>query len=179
MLRKSGIQQLKDQLAQSPDAKQVEERLILKQLFESSQWKKAKIIATTKSMPYEFDTTRLMDEAWNAGKRLLLPKVYSQGRMEFVEVFPETSYTMTKIGVSEPVSETIIEKSDIDLIVVPGVLFNTDGYRIGFGGGFYDRYLADFKGETCSLVFEVQLGQEWLPDRYDQPVKQLYTKIEV
>ena len=64
---------------------------------------------------------------------------------------------------------------EIDLIVVPGLLFSSRGFRIGFGGGFYDRYLADYQGETCSLVFSEQLYDDWEVEDFDIPVQKIYT----
>lgn len=66
----------------------------------------------------------------------------------------------------------MVEKTHIDLIHVPGVAFNKGGYRIGYGGGYYDRYLADFKGMTVSTIYPCQLA-DFQPDNYDIPIQEV------
>ena len=51
-----------------------------------------------------------------------------------------------------------------------------EGYRIGFGAGFYDRYLADYQGDTVSLALKLQIRNDWTPDSYDIPVKKVFTE---
>src|SRR5699024_11592202 len=64
----------------------------------------------------------------------------------------------------------ILDKRDIDLIIVPGVVFNKAGYRIGFGGGYYDRFLASFQGETAALVSTLQFISSLPVEAHDVPV---------
>ncbi len=98
-------------------------------------------------------------------------------QMRFVRVLPTTLFTLTAFGVEEPDSEQVIEKEAIDLMVVPGVCFTLAGKRIGYGGGFYDRYLEDYRGATVSLAFPFQLAAEddWLSDEYDQLIQKIIT----
>ena len=72
----------------------------------------------------------------------------------------------------EPMSEEAVDKTEIDLIHVPGVVFNSQGFRIGYGGGYYDRYLADYEGISVSTMYQVQL-EHFRPDQHDIAVKEL------
>ena len=64
--------------------------------------------------------------------------------------------------------------NDMDLLVVPGLIFSPNGYRIGYGGGFYDRFLSTFKNDTVSLIFSEQIGQT-IVDDHDIPVDTIIT----
>ena len=72
----------------------------------------------------------------------------------------------------------LVEKKNIDLIVVPGVVFDRQGYRIGFGGGYYDRYLSDFEGKRIALAFDEQVIEAVPRESHDLPVHILITETE-
>ncbi|KPA72003.1 5-formyltetrahydrofolate cyclo-ligase, partial [Streptococcus suis] len=65
-----------------------------------------------------------------------------------------------------------VDKSVVKLIHVPGLAWNQAGFRVGYGGGFYDRYLADYQGETVSTLADFQV-YDFEPDVFDIPVKEL------
>lgn len=179
-LRQHGIQNLK-KLADKSKIKSKKEQQILALFFASQQWKKAQTVAVIKAVDFEFDTDKVMARAFLEGKEIVVPKSLPERQLAFYEVDAETDYYMTKFGVEEPKSNLFVTKEEIDLVVVPGLVFSTKGYRIGFGGGFYDRYLAEYRGDTCSLVFSEQLNDTWEADAFDIPVMRIYTdsfKIE-
>lgn len=60
----------------------------------------------------------------------------------------------------------VVDKSEIDLIHVPGLVFQSKASRIGYGGGYYDRYLADYTGKTVSTIYSIQ-QKEFQPDVFD------------
>ncbi|MCG4787991.1 5-formyltetrahydrofolate cyclo-ligase, partial [Roseburia faecis] len=72
--------------------------------------------------------------------------------MEFVQIDEDTEFEETGFGVLEPLAGMVLQPQEIDLIVVPGVAFTANGKRLGFGGGYYDRYLANYLGKTVSLA---------------------------
>lgn len=154
--------------------KKQQEGAILSQLFESSLWKNATNVGLTLSMGLEFSTQEIIEQAWQEGKITAVPKTAPQRKMDFIKITSGTIYEESNFGVREPLNNDIIKGSQLDLLIVPGVAFRLDGYRVGFGGGYYDRYLADYTGQTCSLVFQEQLNQEWEPALLDQPVGTLF-----
>ena len=93
--------------------------------------------------------------------------------MIFYQVTENTDYYVTKFGVEEPHSSHEVTAEQIDLLIVPGVVFRHDGYRIGYGGGYFDCYLANYHHDTLSLVFEEQLNDDWQVDDYDVAVSEL------
>lgn len=94
------------------------------------------------SVGTEIDTLRLLHEAWLQGKTVALPKCFSSGIMEFYEY--NGSLKEGKYHIPEPAGENMVFPQDNDLMIVPGLAFDRNGYRIGQGGGYYDRYLAKY-----------------------------------
>lgn len=91
--------------------------------------------------------------------------------MIFVPYHPD-ELQETSFGLREPVCEEEISKSAIDLILLPGIVFNSEGFRIGFGGGYYDRYFTDFKGATVSLIYPFQ-RVEFVQESHDVAIKEV------
>ena len=168
-LRKQVLQELK---FLSSEEKEVMDAWLTEQLLLHSFYKEAKTIATYLSFPHEFQTTRLIEEAQKDGKNILIPKTYSQGKMDFVLYEPE-KLEQNSFGLLEPQGDfTILEPSQIDLIHVPGLAFNPSRYRVGYGGGYYDRYLEHFPGHTISTIYPCQI-QNFQPEHYDIPVEEV------
>ena len=96
-------------------------------------------------------------------------------QMEFVQIDEDTEFEETGFGVLEPLAGKVLQPQEIDLIVVPGVAFTADGKRLGFGGGYYDRYLANYLGQTVSLALTTQLADavEWPVEDHDVMIGQV------
>lgn len=137
-----------------------------------SAYKLAKTIAIYLAFEFEYNTQLIINRAVLDGKRIVIPKTYPEGRMIFVTYDPD-DLSETEFGLLEPMSHQEVEKSDIDLMLVPGLVFNRSGFRIGFGAGYYDRYLKDFKGKTASLIYPCQMG-EFTPDSHDIAVQEVF-----
>lgn len=156
------------------DERQTQVNSILTQLYLSSFWQEATSIGVTMATDFEFPTSELIQAAIAAGKKVAVPKSLPKGEMVFHWIDSETPFYMTKFGVEEPVVENIAVSTELDLLIVPGLIYNHAGFRIGFGGGYYDRYLANYQGKTASLVFKEQLVEEWAIEPFDQPIQQLF-----
>ena len=135
-------------------------------------YQEAKVIATYLSFSHEFQTQELIDPALKDGKKVLIPKTYPKGRMEFV-VYDPQQLKKTSFGLLEPQGDLeVVDTSRIDLIHVPGLAFTTEGYRIGYGGGYYDRYLENFAGQTMSTIYPCQI-QNFNSEDHDIPVQEV------
>ena len=87
--------------------------------------------------------------------------------MDFVVYNPQ-QLVKTSFGLLEPQGNLeVVDASQIDLIHVPGLVFTTKGYRIGYGGGYYDRYLKHFSGHTFSTIYPCQI-KDFIPEKHDQ-----------
>lgn len=135
-------------------------------------YQEAKVIATYLSFPHEIQTQGLIDQALKDGKKVLIPKTYPKGRMEFVVYNPQ-QLKKTSFGLLEPQGDLeVVDTSQIDLIHVPGLAFTIEGYRIGYGGGYYDRYLENFAGQTMSTIYPCQI-QNFNSEDHDIPVEEV------
>ena len=168
-LRKKILQEMK---ALSQEQKQAMDRVLTERFLQHPFYQEAKTIATYLSFPHEFQTQELIEQALKDGKKVLIPKTYPKGRMEFV-VYDPKQLAKTSFGLLEPQGDLeVVEPSQIDLIHVPGLAFTTEGYRIGYGGGYYDRYLEHFAGHTMSTIYPCQV-QEFNSENHDIPVQEV------
>ena len=168
-LRKQVLQEMK---AISQEQKQAMDQALTDQFLKHPFYQEAKVIATYLSFPHEFQTQELIEQALKDGKKVLIPKTYPKGRMDFV-VYDPQQLVKTSFGLLEPQGDLeVVDASQIDLIHVPGLAFTTEGYRIGYGGGYYDRYLEHFSGHTLSTVYPCQI-RDFSPENYDIPVQEV------
>lgn len=148
-------------------------------LFTSACWKQSGVIGITYSTALEWDTMAIIQRARSDGKRTALPKCDKERRqMNFYIVEDDTQLEAGYANIMEPVPEKsrLMEKDEIDLLIVPGVAFDYQGYRIGFGGGYYDRFLKDYNGISLSLLSDIQLVQQIPVEAFDIPVQYLLTE---
>ncbi|MDN6161839.1 MAG: 5-formyltetrahydrofolate cyclo-ligase, partial [Atopostipes sp.] len=148
------------------------------ELFSLKLWKDAQVIGIYLSFGTEWDTRRIIEKAWNSGKKVVIPKTIPETKgMEFYQINDYSDVEKGHMGIEEPkVEETqYISKENIDLLVVPGLIFSKNGYRIGFGGGYYDRFLTDFTHSTISMVWSEQLAEKLPTNKYDLPVEYILT----
>lgn len=154
-----------------------EERRLVSRLYDQPEWVSAKTVAITLSQSFEVDTAPLILHARHKGQTVVVPRTLPHRQMEFVAIDEDTTFEETSFGVLEPVDGTVIPAEEIDLMVVPGVAFTTTGKRLGFGGGYYDRYLANYQGVTISLALNTQVAaeDEWEADPFDITVNKVLT----
>ena len=168
-LRKQVLQEMK---AISLEQKQFIDQALTERLLQHPFYQEAKIIASYLSFPHEFQTQELIDQALKDGKKVLIPKTYPKGLMKFV-VYDPQQLVKTSFGLLEPQGDLeVVVASQIDLIHVPGLAFTREGYRIGYGGGYYDRYLKHFTGHTLSTVYPCQI-RDFIPEDHDIPVQEV------
>ncbi|WP_433743147.1 5-formyltetrahydrofolate cyclo-ligase [Falsibacillus pallidus] len=150
-------------------------------LFSTPEWKNAQTIGITVSNSPELDTWSIIKRAWDEGKRTAVPKCLPENKgMVFKQLTTFTELERVFFGLYEPKESTSpILKVDIDLMIVPGLAYQKNGYRIGFGGGYFDRYLSDYEGAALSLAFKEQIVDSLPFESFDIPVHKIIVEREV
>ncbi|WP_414042925.1 5-formyltetrahydrofolate cyclo-ligase [Macrococcus animalis] len=157
----------------------IEKETSIKQTFINQDvFKNAQSIGITMSMEHEFDTRWLIDYAKKYGKKVYVPFCdYKSKQMHFVRYTSDEDIVKDSFGI-DIMNHQLEYDTYPDLLIVPGVVFNEKGYRIGYGGGYFDKYLSHFKGKTVSLIFELQFG-EVLIENHDIPVQMIITEDRI
>ena len=168
-LRKQVLQEMK---ALPREQKEFIDQALTERLLHHPFYQEAKVIATYLSFSHEFQTQGLIEQALKDDKKVRIPKTYPKGCMDFV-VYDPQQLVKTSFGLLEPQGNLeVMDASQIDLIHVPGLAFTTEGYRIGYGGGYYDRYLKHFSGHTLSTIYPCQI-KDFIPEKHDIPVQEV------
>lgn len=141
-----------------------------KKLFEMDIYKNAQIIMSYVSIHGEIETQYINRRILSQGKTLLLPKTYKEGIMKAFEVRDLSELAKNSFGLHEP-NET--KEFLPDLVIVPGVAFDKKGNRLGFGGGFYDKYLQGKTLKTIALCYEFQVVEILPKEEHDIPVNEI------
>ena len=149
---------------------------IYQQLFASKFFSQAQTIGITLSRGFELPTQPIIDYATAQDKQIFVPKTLPNRQMTFAELVP-AELNLSNYGLLEPqISETTHINNQPDLLIVPGIAFSQVGhYRVGFGGGYYDRFLAQHQLVTCSLATTAMLFErpEWPVEVTDIPITNL------
>ena len=142
--------------------------LITEKIINDSWYKDARVVAVYKSLQSEVDTTNLIKDCFEKGKIVLLPKVENDF-MNFYKVDENEILIKSKFGVKEPsgIKEKLYNPELIELMIVPGVGFDKENNRIGFGKGYYDKYLENLNIKTIGICFKEQIVDKLPHDEFD------------
>jgi len=151
-------------LAAVPPSKRIEASGRIIALLKSHRyWKEASSILFFAPLPDEPDVWPLITDALSNGKTALLPrfnaaeKIYSAARVQNID----RDTVIGQFGIREPAPACgEVQLSEVDLVLVPGLAFDTHGNRLGRGMGHYDRLLPGVRGIKCGIAFEEQLVEE-------------------
>lgn len=162
----------------SANEKTAIERHLAAQLWETTYWENAEKIGITISMDHEWNTKPIIEKAWEQKKIVAVPKCLPTSKqLKFyqLESFAALEESIFNLHEPKPAISKPVRGKDLDLVIVPGLLFDAKGYRIGFGGGYYDRFLATYPHTTISLLSHVQLVHGLPYESFDIPVDILLT----
>ena len=162
----------------SLEKRNAQEKLIIDYLRHLPEWTEAKIIALTKSMPIEFSLEKVVTLARKMNKKVVVPVTLPHRQMKFAYWDEKTTFQKNSFGVEEPIQPIWVDEKQIDLVIVPGLAYSKKGERLGFGGGYYDRFIEQQDLSTISLAYQEQVYEEavWNVEVFDQAVQILITK---
>ena len=123
-------------------------------------------------LPYnqEVRTIPMLQRALDEGKRVAVPKVYGE-EMRFIYLDDLTQVSKGYAGIPEPIADAPVADDKRALVLMPGLAFDPQGHRIGYGGGFYDRFLAQEPHHpTLALCYEFQMQAHLDTEEFDIPV---------
>lgn len=123
-------------------------------------------------LPYnqEVRTTPMLEQALRDGKRVAVPKVFGD-EMKFIYVHDFSCMEKGFADIPEPVEDGPIANDPTALVLMPGLAFDSQGHRIGYGGGFYDKFLAaEPNHPTLALCYDFQMFPHLDTDSFDIPV---------
>ena len=137
---------------------------------QSEAYKNAKTIYGYLPYNQEVRTVPMLERALRDGKRVAVPKVYGD-EMKFLYLDDLTKVSKGYAGIPEPIADGPVADDETALVLMPGLAFDPQGHRIGYGGGFYDKFLAaEPNHPTLALCYEFQLLPELDTEEHDIPV---------
>ena len=137
---------------------------------QSEAYKAAKTIYGYLPYNQEVRTVPMLEQALKDGKRVAVPKVYGD-EMKFLYLDDLTKVSKGYAGIPEPIADEPVADDKTALVLMPGLAFDPAGHRIGYGGGFYDKFLAaEPNHPTLALCYEFQMLPELHTEEHDIPV---------
>lgn len=143
---------------------------ILNRVTKLNQYRECSLVLCYVSMRDEADTRRLIERALADGKRVAVPRcVPNTRRMEFYYIESLSQLEPGTFGVDEPLAqkEKLVSDFSNSICIVPGICFDKRGYRLGYGMGYYDRFLCNYSGVTIGICYSVCIKYNLIHGRYD------------
>jgi len=171
--------------ALDPAVAAAKSRAIQERLMAMAVWRHARVVMTYLDFRSEVATGGLVEAALGQGKTVAVPKTEVAARRLVVSRLEHYPGDLAPgvWGILEPRPECLrpLAPAEIDLVLVPGVAFDADGNRLGYGGGFYDRFLPLLRPEAYAVApaFEVQVVERVETGPYDVPVAFVVTEDRV
>ncbi len=140
---------------------------IARRVYELAEWRDANAVFAYLSVRDEVDTSALVERAWREGKLVAAPRVVGPRWLEWHWICEGDDLETSGFGIPEPLGEgaTLVGPGDLGaagaIALVPGLAFDKHGYRIGYGGGYYDAFLGAFQGFAVGLCYEGLLQEDF------------------
>ncbi len=153
---------------------------IAENLIQRQEYADASVLLAYVSFSSEVNTHFLIEKAWKDGKRVAVPKCMDDSKLEFQYIRSFDDLAPGKFGIPEPVTGESVEYNEDDkcLLLLPGVAYTNKGDRLGYGGGYYDRYLKKHDSiPNAMLAYSLQQTETLPVDEMDVPADMIITEI--
>ena len=165
--------------AMPPEIKEQKDAAIAAQVHRLWQYQRNNVLLIYVSTAIEVDTFRIIHQALADGKRVAVPRCVPDTRnMEFYYIDSTDELAPGMFGVLEPdpIAENLYSESDGGLCIVPAFSYDWRGYRLGYGKGYYDRFLSRFEGNMVGICYSECVQRSLPHGRFDRPVELLVTE---
>ena len=156
--------------------RQSETQKLVAQFLNLDEYQNATSIGITISNFPELDTHQLIKQILKDQKKVCCPITLPHHQMDFIEISSDTNFKKSNFGIWEPEWKKEKVNNQPDILIVPGIRYAIDTHqRVGFGGGFYDRFLKKFNGHTVTLALpeQVVLSADWQIEPTDMPIDRI------
>lgn len=173
--------QIRNQLASlSPEQRATEDAALFSAFLALPETVQAQTIFLFCGTGTEPDTEQLFSPLLEQGKRICLPRMLPGKQMAVHRYLPDRPLVRHPFGILEPDECCpLVRLEEIDLILVPALCYDRQGFRLGMGGGYYDRWLPGYGGSTVGLCREALLQDKLPAEPHDRPVDCVITPFEV
>ena len=145
-------------------------KLLMEQFVHSSSYINAKSLYGYLPYNQEVRTIPILEQALRDGKRVAVPKVFGD-EMKFIWMTDLSQVDIGYAGIPEPVADGPVADDPHALVLMPGLAFDSQGHRIGYGGGFYDKFLAlEPEHPTVALCYGFQMLEHLETEAFDKNV---------
>ena len=156
--------------AMTPAEIEEKSRILGEKFLASEAYKNAKTIYGYLPYNQEVRKVPMLRQALADGKRVAVPKVYGE-EMKFLYMTDLDRVEKGYAGIPEPIDDGPLAEDPTALVLMPGLAFDPEGHRIGYGGGFYDKFLASEPGHpTLALCYDFQMLPKLETEEFDIPV---------
>lgn len=175
---KSQLRKEIKQARKNVENKAIADKTIAKNLFNTEHYKNAQTILAYVSLPDEIETDGIINQALLDGKKVAVPYcVDDMGHMDFYLINSLDDLTIGSFNVREPNIESCVKLDTFEnsIVLVPALCFDINGYRLGYGKGYYDRFLQNYPFISIGLCYNMLVKNEIPVGEYDQKVDYIVT----
>lgn len=159
------------------ETKRRKDSLIIQKLISLESYQRSNLVLTYVSTPIEVNTHELIRHSLALGKKVAVPRCKSKTReMDFCLIRSFDDLEPGTFNVLEPKKHCrIVKNFGRAFCIIPGLVFDMQGYRLGYGKGYYDRFLSNFKGSRVGVCYACCLTTTLPHGKYDRPINLLVT----